>query len=222
MEKKKTFALTRIACAVLAAVILLACSGWAFIYLLGTPAAITEGAELAAGRYVTADAGYIMDICGVEKKTGADEIVAYFAVVPIGDQFVLIRFPADQFGVISALEAQTQGYLYGTLTSLSFHLDVTGMVKELDDSTASLLSDWFTRNGAWMSQSGLIAAVENYGTYLSGYMIDTGSVGAVSNAAAVWMSALAGVLVLYAAGEIVFLCLPKKKTGKKERGTADA
>ena len=223
MEKKTVFALARIGAAALAAVILLACSGWAFVCLLGSPETITQGEELEDGKYVAADVGFIMDICGVERDKKSGEPVAYFAVAPVGDQFVLIRFPAKDYDTYAALESETMGYLYGTQSGFSFHLNVTGMARGLDETSAALLSEWFAENGSWMSRSGLIAAVENYGTYLSGYMIDTGRVGSVTRGAGAAMSVIAAALIVYAAAEAVVLCVRKhEKPEKKYKGVYDA
>ena len=161
MNGKKIFAVTRIGAALIAAVILLGCTGWAFLYLLGSPAAITQGAELSDGAYVTADVSFLMDICGAEREEGTGEILAYFVIAPVGDQFAVLRFPAADYDTIAAFEADTQAYLYGTQAALPFHMSVTGMVKQTEEPVAALLSAWFANNVSWMSQSGLIAAVED-------------------------------------------------------------
>lgn len=210
MNGKKIFAIARIGAAVIAAVVLLACTGWAFVYLLGAPEEITQGAELTDGAYVTADVSYLMDICGVERVEGTGEAAAYFAIAPIGNQFVVLRFPAEEYDTIAAFEADTQAYLDGTRTTLPFRMSVTGMARELEEPVASLLSSWFSSNANRMSQSGLIAAVEDYGAYLCGCMIDTGSTGSVSVTAAVVMTVIAAVLIVYAVVELVLLFVPKR------------
>lgn len=215
MNGKRLFAAARIGAALIAAVILLACSGWAFVYLLGSPAEVDQGAALTDGAYVTAEVSYLMDICGLERADGTGEAVAYFAVAPIGDQFVVLRFPASDYDTIAEFEADTQAYLYGTQSELPFRMRATGMAKTLDEPVAALLSQWFSNNAGWMSRSGLIAAVEDYGTYLSGYMIDTCSTGSVSTTAAVVMTVIAAVLIVYAAAELVLLFVPRRPRPEK-------
>lgn len=222
MNGKKIFALSRIGAALIAAVILLACSGWAFIYLIGLPKTVTQGAELTDGAYVTTEARYLMDICGRERVADSDEVIAYYAIAPVGDQFVILRFPAAEYDTIADFEAETQAYLYGEQASVPYRMSVTGMVRGLDEDTAALLSAWFSNNAGWMSQSGLIAAVEDYGTYLSGYMIDTGSTGAVGTSAAIIMTVIAAALIVYTAVEIVLLCVRKPaEKGKRYKGVND-
>ena len=207
----------------IAAVIILGSTGWAFLDLMGTPAEITQGAELEDGAYVTAAVGYLMDICGVEKTESTEKIVAYYAVAPIGDQFVVLRFPASEYDTIADFEAQTQAYLYGTQSSVPFRMTVTGMARQTDETVAGLLSVWFSQNGTWMSRSGLIAEVEDYNTYLCPFMIDTGSVGTVGAGAAVTMTAIAGALILWALAELVLLFVPSRpKAEKKTEEVRDA
>jgi len=219
MNGRKIFGLARLGAALIAAVILLGSTGWAFLDLLGPPAEITQGAQLEEGAYVTAAVGYLMDICGVERAEGTDEAVAYYAVAPIGDQFVVLRFPASEYDTIADFEAQTQAYLYGTQSTVPFRMTVTGMARRTDETVAGLLSGWFTQNGTWMSRSGLIAEVDDYSTYLCPFMIDTGSVGTVSTGAAVTMTAIAGALILWALAELVLLFVPDRP--KPEKATEE-
>lgn len=223
MERKTVFALARIGAALLAAVILLACTGWAFVELISAPQTVTQGAELSDGAYVTADLRFVMDICGVERDVRSGEPVAYLAIAPVGDQFVIVRFPAKDYDAYAALEAETQGYLRGTQRSLSYHMSATGTAKTMDEDTAQLLADWFNENAEWMSRSGLIAAVENYSTYLCVYQIDTGAVGSVSTGTAVTLSLIAAALIAYAVVEAFVLAVrvSRPKPEKKYKGVYD-
>lgn len=217
MMKKNLFSAARILAALIAAVILLASSGFAFADLIRGPAAVTEGGQLSEGAYVTADISFLMDICGAERKQDSAEAVAYFAIAPIGDKFVVLRFPADKYDNIAELESQTRSYLRGELSSPDFRLAVTGTSVSAPEEVSQLLAQWFADNGTWMSQSGLIAAVEDYNTYLCGQMIDTTLVGSVGNTAAAVLTILALILLLYAAAEIVILCVrAARKTGGRD------
>ena len=53
MNRKKIFGLARLGVALIAAVILLGSTGWAFLDLMGTPAEITQGAELEDNIHLT-------------------------------------------------------------------------------------------------------------------------------------------------------------------------
>lgn len=220
MNRKKAFALTRILAAVIAAVILTACTGFAFADLIRGPEEVTNGTELETGTYVATDVSYLMNICGVERRESDDEPVAYFAITPMGEQFVVIRFPASEYDTIAAMEAETQAFLSGDKTAVTFRVRVTGAARTINDEAAELLEQWFLNYAEWMSQAGMIVATENYSDYLCGVMIDAGGVGSVSNTAAITLTVIAAVLVLYAITETVILCaggrIQKKKDGKED------
>jgi hypothetical protein len=204
MKNKKTFALVRAVAAGILAVVLVACTGFAAVDLLTGPTEVTQGSDLAAGDYVQADLTYIMDVCAVEKTSGG-KAVAYYAVAPVGNQFAVVRFPADEFDSMIALEEDTLNFLQGVSSSMSFHLVVTGATAQTDDTTAALLSQWFDDNASWMSQSGVISAVEDYSEYLCPVMIQANRVGSVSYTTALTLSILALVLLVYGAIEIICL-----------------
>lgn len=220
-NKKKTFALIRAAAAVAAAVILLACSGFAFVDLLGSPQAVDDGSQLSDGDYVQADLAYIMDICGVEKTESGKE-VAYYAIAPIGNEFVVIRFPASEYDSVLVLKGDTLNFLKGQSDSMSFHILVTGKTVETPVSVDRLLTQWFSENAEWMSQSGVIGAVEDYSQYLCAYTIEADRAGSVSYGAAVAMSVIALILVVYAVVELVCILagVYNKKPGGKGKKAA--
>lgn len=213
--KKRTFAIVRAVAAVVLAAGLLFVSGFAPGLLMRDPEPVTDGSELKNGAYVSARLEYIMDICGVERGVGG-RIRAYYAIAPIGNKFVMVRFPAADGDNITALETGTRAFLLGQNSSMDFSLSVTGMVTGMDEALAQLFADWFNENGDWMSRAGVISQVNNYGDYLSGMVIDAGRVGNVSRPAAIGMSIGAAVLLVYAVAE---LCLVSagKYGGRKEK-----
>jgi hypothetical protein len=204
MKNKKTFALARAVTAVILAVVLLGCTGFAFVDLLGGADQVTQGSDLIAGDYVTADLTYIMNVCGVEKTASGKE-VAYYAVAPVGNQFAIIRFPASEFDTMTDLATDTMNFLEGVSSSMNFHLIVTGTAAQTDDTTAALLSQWFEDNASWMSQSGVISAVDDYSSYLCPVMIQADQVGSTGYNTALALSILALVLVVYAVVEVICL-----------------
>jgi hypothetical protein len=221
MKNKKVFALIRAAAAVILAVVQLACTGFAFVYMLDGVQEVSQGSELVSGDYVQADLTYIMDVVGVERTESGKE-VAYYAVAPVGDQFAIVRFPADEFEDMTALEADTMDFLEGISSRMNFHMVVKGSTAELSDTVSELLSQWFEDNASWMSQSGVIAAVENYSDYLCPVMIQANRIGSMSYTAALWLSIGALALVIYAMVEIICLTtgvynvkLEKKNKEKK-------
>ena len=204
MKKRKNLAILRGAAAVVIAVVLLAATGFGALRLLAGPTPVTQGAELQNGAYVSADLTYVMDVIGVEYGS-AGTARAYHAVAPVGDQFVMIRFPASDSENMMTLEEATDAYLQGRDPSLPFRLGISGAARHLDEDAAALLAQWFSDNAGWMSQAGVIAAIDNYGDYLSGVMIDTTGIGGVSVTAAVTAAVLAGLFLVYAVVEFVLV-----------------
>lgn len=217
MKKRKKFARFRGAAAVVLAVLLLSVTGFGATRMLGGPEPVTDGKELKNGAYVSASLTYVMDVIGVEKN-GAGGTAAYYAVAPIGDVFVTIRFPAPDAENMMTLEDATDDYLTGISPTLPFRLTVSGAVKHLTEEEAGLLARWFEENAAWMSRAGVITAVENYGDYLSGVMIDAGGIGTVSKGLAAAAGIAAAALMVYAAAEFTLAGAgvydrPRKKEG---------
>lgn len=220
MKSRRNLALVRATAAVVLAVLLLALTGCGALRLLGDPDPVTDAAELKNGAYAGAELPYIMDIIGVE-KSGSGRITGYYAVAPLGDSFVTVRFPASDAENMRALEQATDAFLQGDAMSIPYFLTVSGGVKNLSEDEEALLSQWFSDNASWMSQSGVISAVENYGDYLSGRMIDTGSVAGVSVGAAVAAGAAAALLLIYAVVELVLVGLgtyDKPRKGRRAHG----
>lgn len=210
MKKRKNQALLRAVIAVVIALVLLACTGFGVFRLMAGPETVAQGADLRDGTYVSVDLPYIMDVMGVEKNSGG-EVTAYYATAPVGDQFVLIRFPVSEIENVHLLENATDAYLRGDNDKLPFHLTVTGAAHALDEDTSALLAQWFSENTGWMSQSGVISQNYDYETYLCRVMIESGSVAGVPAWAALAAGIAAGVLVLYAAAELIFAGTSQRK-----------
>jgi hypothetical protein len=211
MKERKNTAVWCAVIAVALAVIMLAVTGFGAFRLLRGAEAVADGKDLEAGAYVKADLTHVMDVVGVEKNASGAE-TAYYAVSPVGDTFVLVRFPASDAENMMALEKATEAYLRGESSELPFRLGVVGAVREMDEDTAELLARWFNENADWMRQAGVITEVEDYGTYLSGRMIESGRVANVS----VPLAAAAGIAAaLLTAGAVAVFILAG--TGRLDR-----
>jgi len=220
MKDRKTMAIWGAICALALAVLLLACTGFGAFRLLRGPETVTEGEILEDGAYVSVDLAFVMDVIGVERNASGTE-TAYYAVSPVGDTFVLVRFPASDAENMRTLEDATDAYLQGQSRTLPFRLGVTGAARNMDEDTAELLARWFNENGSWMSQAGVIAAVEDYGTYLSGIEIDSGYVGGVPAGLAGAAGIAAAVLTVGAVAAFIVAGTGKIDASRKKRGNAD-
>ena len=227
MTNKKTFAWIRAAAALALAVVFLAVTGFAFADMLAGPASVTDGAVIEDGAYLKADVTFIMDIVGVEKNAAGKE-VAYYAVSPVGSSFMMIRYPlADSLG-IQGLEEDTRKFLEGESLDMAFRMIVTGMAVPAGDTVTGMLAEWFADNVDWMVAAGVIPQLDDYSAYISPYMIKAGTVGTMSYGAALALTILAVLLVIYAIVEAVLvLCgvynrKPQKKQKKEKPVKAEA
>ena len=211
MKERKTTAIWCAVIAVVLAAVLLACTGFGAFRLLCGPEAVTDGKTLEDGAYVSVDLAHVMDVIGVERSASGAE-TAYYAAAPIGDIFVLIRFPASDAGNMMTLEDATDAYLQGDSDKLPFRLGVTGAAHELDDDAKEILVRWFNENAEWMSKAGVLASVQDYSIYISPIGIDAGRVGNVSAGLAAAAGIAAGVLI--AAAVVLFILAG---TGKLDR-----
>jgi hypothetical protein len=218
MKNKKKFAWIRALAAVILAVAILAGTGFGFVDMLRGGQEVSQGADLESGCYVQVDLPYIMDICGVEKSSSG-KAVAYYAIAPVGNEFAVIRFPASSYEEILQLETETLDFLKGISSTMTCHMKTVGQTVEISEAASELLQSWFEDNASWMSQSGVISAVEDYDEYLCPVMIEADQVGRVSYGTALTLSVVAAVLVAYALVELVLILTgvydPKaKKTAK--------
>ena len=197
MKERKTTAIWCAVIAVALAVILLACTGFGAFRLLRGPEAVTDGKTLEDGAYVSVDLVHVMDVVGVERSASGAE-TAYYAAAPVGDIFVLIRFPASDAENMMKLEDATDDYLTGASDALPFRLAVTGTTRELEDDAKEILVRWFNENAEWMSRAGVLSAVTDYSIYLSPIGIDAGQVGNVSVGLAAAAGIAAAVLIVAA------------------------
>ena len=223
MMNKKTFAWIRAAAALVLALVFLAVTGFAFVDILAGPASIADGAVVEEGAYLKADVMFVMDIVGVEKNAVGKE-VAYYAVSPVGSSFMMIRYPLADSLAVQGLEEDTRKFLAGESLDMAFRVIVTGVAEPADDTVSGMLAEWFGENVDWMVAAGVIPQLEDYSAYISPYVLRAGTVGSVSYGAALALTVLAALLVVYAIVEavLVFGGVYNKKPRKKHKKEAPA
>lgn len=203
--RRKIFAAARAGAALLLALALLWISGFAFVYQLGGAAEVTDGAQLGEHKYVSADVKWIMDVPGQEVERGSGRTVYCYAVAPIGNRFVLLRFGAKQLDDLQALKAETLALLNGERRAMSIHMPVRGMVEKAEPGAYSLLSEWFNNNVEWMTVAGVVGQDPAAADYLSDECILVDQVGSRGEAWSAVLSVGALVLILYALTEAVLM-----------------
>lgn len=216
MKKEKIFALCRMGVALVIAVVLLAVTGFGFVPMLTDPVEVTDGTQLADSSYVSCDLSYVMTVCGEEVKENGD-VVAYYAIAPIGNRFVVLRFPAELHSDVLSMTDATLAYLGGESSVMKIHMPVEGMVSQGSVAVYSLLSQWFESNKEWMSNAGVVGASPLAEDYLVSEVIEVDRLGALSGEYTVALSVLALLLVVYAVVELCFMGKKKDAPAKKEK-----
>lgn len=126
---------------VLAAVVLLAASGFG-VFRLGKGAQSVEGAfDADPGTFVQHDIVFILDT--FDDPAGGS---AQYAVVPIGGQLVAFRFPARWDASVKTIADATTSILQGQSRSIDSFIRVTGTVKAMPEAVSSALYSWYTDN----------------------------------------------------------------------------
>lgn len=214
MKKENKMALIRMGIALVLAMVLLAVTGFGFIPLLAGPVEVADGQELEGQRYVSADLEHVMTLCGEEVK--GETVVAYYAIAPIGNRFVTLRFDAALKGDIEQMVEATTAYLGGESRVMTVHMPIKGMVKEAGDDVYALLSQWFEANKDWMAAAGVVGPEPVEEEYLAAELIRVDELGSLKGSTTVALSAVAALLVLYALVELCFVAFGGKKENKAE------
>lgn len=219
MKKSMNFGWLRMAAALVIALALLAATGFGFVHLLAEPVSVSDGAQLEGQRYVSADVKYLMALVGEEVRSG--ETVAYYAIAPVGNEFVILRFEAALKADIEQLCSETVAYLSGESSQMRVHMPVKGMVEDADEAVSALLSQWFDNNKEWMSAAGVVGAEPAAEDYLCAQVILVDRAGSMSGEMTAALSLIALLMAAYALVELVFLLKKKEeapaKKDKKEK-----
>ena len=139
---------------VLAAVVLLAASGFG-VFRIAKGAQSIEGTfDADPGTFVQHDIIFILDT--FEDPAGGS---AQYAVVPIGGQLVAFRFPARWDASVKTIANATTSVLQGQSYSIDSFIRVTGTVKAMPEAVSSEIYSWYTDNHDYLQKIGAIGAV---------------------------------------------------------------
>lgn len=204
-NRKLVFAAIRAAVALVIALVLVLVSGFAFVYQLGGPEEVTDGAQLAGHSYVSADIKWVMDVVGTETNRATGKVLYYYVVAPVGNRFTLLRVDAGQLENVQALKAETTALLVGESKAMTIHMPVRGMVAQAEQGAYSLLNSWFNDNIEWMTIAGVVGEEPSAADYLVDECILVDRVGACGEGVSAVLSIAAAVFVLYALVECVLM-----------------
>lgn len=178
---------------VLAAVVLLAASGFG-VFRLGKGAQEIAGAfDADPGTFVQHDIVFILDT--FSDPAGGS---AQYAVVPIGGQLVAFRFPARWDASVQTIADATTSILQGQSRSIDSFIRVTGTVKAMPEAVSSALYSWYTDNHDHLQQIGAIGDSDDAADYLPDAIVRVDYVGGIPQGWVEGLTVAAAACLIYA------------------------
>ena len=214
-EKK---AWIRLICAVLAAVVLLAVSGFGIFKMLGAPKSLVandlalvepagsgeaESASTGAqpGDFVEHEVNIVLG--NFAEGFRGETAVERYGVVPVNGELVAFCFPQRWLASEKAIADATQELLSGASGQIDKYIVVRGTVEPLSESVAEQLYSWFGENQEWMTQMGLTPETDDAAQILADRVVHVDQVGRLPMAWVIGLTAAAGVCLLYALYELI-------------------
>ena len=209
-------ATTRLVAALVAAVVLLAVSGFGIFKMLGTPKSLLsdnmsmlpaegsveeEAPAAQVGDYVEHEVYLILK--NFAEGYRGDTVTERYGVVPVDGKLVAFRFPQRWLESEQAIVDATQDLLNGVAQYIDKYIIVRGTVQALPEDVSSELYSWFADNQEWMQQGGLISSEQDAAASLADYMVAVDTVGKMPIGAVVGLTAAAGLCLLYALYELI-------------------
>ena len=178
---------------VLAAVVLLAASGFG-VFRLGKGAQSISGAfDADPGTFVQHDIVFILNT--FDDPAGGS---AQYAVVPIGGKLVAFRFPARWDASVKTIADATNSILQGQSYSVDSFIRVTGTVKTMPEAVSTALYDWYTENNAYLQQIGAIGDSDDAADYLPDAIVRVDYVGGIPQGWVEGLTVAAAACLIYA------------------------
>ena len=178
---------------VLAAVVLLAASGFG-VFRLGRGAQEIAGTfDADPGTFVQHDIVFILNTFS-DPNGGS----AQYGVVPIGGKLVAFRFPARWNASVKTIADATTSVLSGQSYSVDSFIRVTGTVKAMPEAVSSALYDWYTENHAYLQQIGAIGDSDDAADYLPDAIVRVDTVGSIPQGWVEGLTVAAVACLIYA------------------------
>lgn len=196
-NKKLRRAQVSILAALLAALILLAATGFAFIDIIRGPVNADTALALEEGAYVSVNVSADMGVFA-ERYTSSGRVTGRYIAVPMGEQLVAFLLPERYFESEEAIRAYTGDWISGRTEGLTGYILTVGSVRRLTEREQAIMYDWFELNNGWMTGAGAIGGVEDFTESLSNYVVCVDYIGGMS---AIWvyiLSSLAWLLIIFA------------------------
>lgn len=178
---------------VLAAIVLLAASGFGVFRIARGAQEIAGTFDADPGTFVQHDIVFILDT--FDDPAGGS---AQYGVVPIGGKLVAFRFPARWDASVKTIADATNSVLQGQSYSVDSFIRVTGTVKAMPEAVSTALYDWYTENNAYLQQIGAIGDSDDAADYLPDAIVRVDYVGGIPQGWVEGLTVAAAACLIYA------------------------
>lgn len=193
MSVRARHALRRGVAGLLAAIVLLAVSGFGVFRIARGAQEISGTFDADPGTFVQHDIVFILNTFS-DPNGGS----AQYGVVPIGGKLVAFRFPARWNASVKTISDATTSVLSGQSYSVDSFIRVTGTVKTMPEAVSSALYDWYTENHAYLQQIGAIGDSEDAADYLPDEIVRVDTVGSIPQGWVEGLTVAAVACLIYA------------------------
>ena len=193
MSVRARHALRRGVAGLLAAIVLLAVSGFGVFRIARGAQEIAGTFDADPGTFVQHDIVFILNTFS-DPNGGS----AQYGVVPIGGKLVAFRFPARWNASVKTISDATTSVLSGQSYSVDSFIRVTGTVKTMPEAVSSALYDWYTENHAYLQQIGAIGDSEDAADYLPDAIVRVDTVGSIPQGWVEGLTVAAVACLIYA------------------------
>ena len=193
MSVRARHALRRGVAGLLAAIVLLAVSGFGVFCIARGAQEIAGTFDADPGTFVQHDIVFILNTFS-DPNGGS----AQYGVVPIGGKLVAFRFPARWNASVKTIADATTSVLSGQSYSVDSFIRVTGTVKTMPEAVSSALYDWYTENHAYLQQIGAIGDSEDAADYLPDEIVRVDTVGSIPQGWVEGLTVTAVACLIYA------------------------
>ena len=193
MSVRARHAFRRGVAGLLAAIVLLAASGFGVFRIARGAQEIAGTFDADPGTFVQHDIVFILNTFS-DPNGGS----AQYGVVPIGGKLVAFRFPARWDASVKTIADATNSVLQGQSYSVDSFIRVTGTVKTMPEAVSTALYDWYTENNAYLQQIGAIGDSDDAADYLPDAIVRVDYVGGIPQGWVEGLTVAAAACLIYA------------------------
>ena len=193
MSVRARHALRRGVAGLLAAIVLLAVSGFGVFRIARGAQEISGTFDADPGTFVQHDIVFILNTFS-DPNGGS----AQYGVVPIGGKLVAFRFPARWNASVKTIADATTSVLSGQSYSVDSFIRVTGTVKAMPEAVSSELYSWYTDNHDYLQKIGAIGDSDDAADYLPDAIVRVDYVGGIPQGWVEGLTVAAVACLIYA------------------------